>query len=376
VKQTEGRLSEGDYDGAIERAAAGLRNNKEKKSKQEYVYLLQDAYAKARDRDLRQIEMLRKDASPRNFEEIFSLYVQLNNRQEMIRPLLPLKLLNENRNADFPFEDYSEQIVNSKNTLAKYLYDNSRALLLTADKMSYRRAYEDLAYLQQISPEYKDAAQLQQQALEKGTDYVSLYTKNDTHLPIPRRLESDLLDFSTSGLNQKWTVYHSNRQQGIDYDYGVVINFREIKITPDNIFEKKFDAVNEIVDGKKKLVDRRGQVVLDSLGKPVMVDNVITVRAIVTEYTQEKAAQVVAKVDYIDFRSNQLLQTFPVASEFTFRNVFAKHRGDRRAVGPEYQQLLNQRAIPFPPNEQIVYDTGEDLKGKIKAIITRNPIVR
>jgi hypothetical protein len=374
VKQTQSMLTAGDYDGAIDQAVAGLRKNKDKKSKQEYVYLLQEAYEKARERDLRQIDLLTKDASPRNFEEIFSLYVRLNSRQEIIRPLLPLKLLNEGKTAEFKFDDYSEQIVNSKNTLAKYLYDNSRALLLTSDKKSHRRAYDDLVYLEQIKPDYKDIRSLQQEARLKGTDFVSVYTKNDTRLAIPTRLEDDLLDFSTYGLNDKWTVYHSNRQQGINYNYGVIINFREIDISPEKVVNRSFDAEQEIIDGKKKLIDRRGQVVLDSLGKPIMVDNIIRVRAVVTEYTQEKATHVAAKVDFIDFQNNQLLQSFPVASEFYFRNVFAKCRGDRRAVVAEYQPMFNQRPLPFPTNEQMVYDTGEDLKAKIKNIITKNPL--
>src|SRR5690606_7756943 len=129
VKQTRTLLSHGDYDSAIERAVQGLRNNKDKKGKQEYVHLLEEAYQKARERDLRDIDFLSKDASPRNFERIYSVYVQLHNRQETVRPLLPLKIIAQNRNAQFQLDDYSEQIVNSKNALSKYLYDNARALL-------------------------------------------------------------------------------------------------------------------------------------------------------------------------------------------------------------------------------------------------------
>jgi hypothetical protein len=61
----------------------------------------------------------------------------------------------------------------------------------------------------------------------KGSDYVSVYTKNETNMIIPQRLQNDLWIFSTFGLD-KWTVYNSNRQKGIDYDYGMVINFKFI----------------------------------------------------------------------------------------------------------------------------------------------------
>jgi hypothetical protein len=33
---------------------------------------------------------------------------------------------------------------------------------------------------------------------------------------------------------------------------------------------------------------------------------------------------------------------------------------------------FSKKAVPFPSNEQMVYDTGEDLKIKLKDIISRN----
>jgi len=34
--------------------------------------------------------------------------------------------------------------------------------------------------------------------------------------------------------------------------------------------------------------------------------------------------------------------------------------------------LLKYKHVPFPSNEQMIYDSGEDLKQKIKYIITNN----
>ena len=130
VKQTRNYVTSGDYDAAINNAVDGLRGNKNAKGKQDYVYLLEEAFAKAKERDLRNIATWFKDANPQNLEKIYNTYVQLNSRQEQIRPLLPLKLLKEGRDAIFPLDDYSDQIVSSKNALSKYLYDNSKALLI------------------------------------------------------------------------------------------------------------------------------------------------------------------------------------------------------------------------------------------------------
>ena len=371
-RETRNMLTSGDYDGAIINAVNGLQGNKNTKGKQDYVYMLEEAFAKAGERDLRNIATWFKDANPRNLEQIYDTYINLNKRQELIRPLLPLKLLKEGRDAKFPFSDYSDQIVSSKNALAKYLYDNSKALLATKDKMSFRRAYDDLVYLNQLSPNFKDVSQLIETAKFKGTDYVNVYTKNETNMVIPVRLQDDLLDFSTYGLNDKWTVYHSNKVKGIDYDYGMIVNFRQINISPEQVKEKEFQKEKQIKDGVKNLVDANGNVVKDSLGNPIKVDNFKTVSISIYEFAQFKACQVTAKVDYIDFKSNQLIDTFPLASEFTFNHIYSRYKGDKRACEQDYYPNFDRRAVPFPSNEQMVYDTGEDLKGKLKTIISRN----
>ena len=372
VKQTQNLLSSGNYDEAIDKAVQSLKNNKNAKGKQDYIYLLQEAYEKANERDLRNVDAWFKDANPRNLEKIYDTYVNLNRRQEIIRPLLPLKLLKEGRNAEFIFNDYTYQIVSSKNALAKHLYDNSKALLATKDKMSYRRAYDDLVYLDELSPNFKDVGQLIQTAKVMGTDYVNVYTKNETNMVIPVRLQNDLLDFSTYGLNDQWTVYHNNKIKGIDYDYGLVVNFRQINISPEQIKEKEFYKEKQIKDGTKTLLDSNGNVVKDSLGNPIKVDNFKTIKASIYEYRQYKSAQVTAKVDYIDLKSNQLLETFPLTSEYIFDYVYAKYTGDKRACEENYYQYFDRRAVPFPSNEQMVYDSGQDLKANLKNIITRN----
>lgn len=372
VKQTRNMLTSGDYDSAIQNAVDGLQGNKNAKGKQDYVYLLEEAFAKAKDRDLRNIEIWFKDTNPNNLEKIYNTYLQLNLHQELIRPLLPLKLLKEGRNASFTFEDYSDQIISSKNALSKYLYNNSKLLLGTKDKMTIRRAYDDLVYLESINPGFKDVNKLIEEAQFKGSDYVSVYTKNETNVVIPKQLEDDLLDFSTFGLDDKWTVYHSNPQKGITYDYGLAVNFRQINISPEQVKEKEFVKEKQIKDGLKNLLDANGNVVKDSLGTPIKVDNFKTVRIDIYEFSQFKACQVTAKVDYIDFKTRALLQTFPLLSEFTFTHVYSKYTGDRRACEENYYPYFDKRAVPFPSNEQMVFDTGEDLKAKLKDLIMRN----
>ncbi|WP_353151379.1 hypothetical protein [Flavobacterium sp.] len=372
VKQTQSMLSNGDYDGAIERALDGLRTNKNAKGNQDYVYLLEEAFAKAKERDLNNLSLLIKEKNPSNFEKIYNLYIQLHTRQDKIRGVLPLKLLKENRNALFPFSDYSNELVASKADLSTYLYDNSKKQLSSKNKLILRQTYDDLVYLDKLNPDYKNVRELIDIAKFKGTDFVFVSSKNETNMVIPARLQDDLLDFSTYGINDKWTEYHNKKQNDISYDFALVVNFREIKISPEQVREKQFIKEKQIKDGTKPLLDSNGIQVKDSEGKPMVVDVMKTITANIYEFTQFKSVQTTAKVEFHDLNTNQLIDAYPLTSEFVFNYIYANYNGDKSACEQDYFQYFDRRAVPFPTNEQMVYDSGEDIKAKLKAIITGN----
>lgn len=372
VKTTRTMLTSGDYDAAIRKSVEGLRSNKNAKGNQDYVYLLEEAYTKAKERDQRNIEAWSKDSNPDNLEKIYETYNLLSNRQELIRPLEPLKLISEGRDAQFPMEDYADEIIASKNKLVEYLYTSTKKLLATNDKLNYRKAYEEFLYIKKLNANYKDVSSLIDLALQKGTDYIYVYTKNETNLVIPTQLQNDLLNFGTFGLNDRWTVYHSTKLQGIAYDYGLMVNFRNIIISPEQVKEKEFIKEKQVKDGVKNLLDSNGNVVKDNAGNPIKVDNMITVKAQIYEFKQFKSVQITAKVDYIQNNNNQLIASFPLTSEYVFDYTYANFNGDKRACEDNYLTYFGRKSVPFPSNEQMIYDSGEDVKAKLKDIITKN----
>ena len=128
----------------------------------------------------------------------------------------------------------------------------------------------------------------------------------------------------------------------------------------------------EIKDGWEYLVDDQGNEVKDSLGNSIKVDRYKKITCELFEFTQHKATQVLGSVRYHNLNTQQLLQSFPIASEYVFEHRYATYNGDKRALNNSYLNLIRMRAVPFPSNEQMIFDTGEDLKRKIKAIIRSN----
>jgi hypothetical protein len=370
VKKTEEALNSGNYNQAINIALKNLRTNKEKKGKQAYITMLESAYAKANQRDLQRIDFLTKDGNEAQLEDVYNLYQQLNSRQEKVKPILPLYIMEENRNAKFKFSNYSAKIINTKNQLSAYLYKNANKLMTSTSKFGFRQAYDDFAYLDKINPNYKNTRSLIEEAHIKGTDYVIVDIKNETNKVIPKRLEEDLLNFGTYGLNDLWTVYHNNKLKGNTYDFNMQINLRDINISPEQIKERQIIREKQIPDGKETLIDDNGNVVKDSLGNAIKIDKFKTIVCDVHEFTQFKSVQVTGQVFYKDLLTKQLIDTFPLESEFIFEHRYATYNGDRNALDDIYIGLINKRVVPFPTNEQMIFDSGEDLKAKLKHIIT------
>lgn len=367
-KQIEKALHSGNYDQAIENALKKLESNKNKERKQDFVVMLEDAYNKAVERDVNTIKHLKKDGNPEHAKAIYDLYIQMHTRQESIKPVLPLQI--KGKNLRLKFTDYSNDIVKSRDDVSDFMYEKGLELIESNDKYTLREAYQTFEYIEQINPNYENTRKLIQEAYERGTDYVIVSIENQTNQIIPKRLQDDLLNFDTYGLNQFWTVYHANKDVNIHYDYAMALQLKRINISPERFNEKQVLREKDIVDGWKYKVDRRGNVVKDSLGNDIKIDNIIQVRARYFEFHQQKSTQVLADVVYIDLRRNQTLKVFPINSEFIFENFYATVKGDERALDKRDLDLLRNKRMRFPTDADMVYDTGEDLKLKLKQIIS------
>ena len=370
VKDTEAALNTGNYDQAINIALKNLQNNKHKKGKQPYVVMLESAYKKATDRDLERINYLKESNNDAQLEEVFNLYQLLKKRQERIKPILPLPIHESARNAQFQFTNYTQNILDVKEKLASYLYVNAKKSMVTTDKLKIRQSYGDFKYLEDIYPNYKDTRQLMDETHQRGTDFVIVKMENETRMVIPKRLEEDLLNFSTYKMNNLWTVYHNNKIKDINYDFDMQIKLRDILISPEQVKEKQILKEKQIADGKTTLLNSDGDVIKDSLGNAIKVDKFKTIVCEINEFMQFKSVKVNGQVFYKNLKTKQLMDTFPLESEFIFEHIYATYNGDKSALDTNYLGLIKLRSVPFPNNEQMIFDAGEDLKLQLKSIIT------
>tara|TARA_R110002167_G_scaffold91083_15_gene245019 strand:+ start:2428 stop:3615 length:1188 start_codon:yes stop_codon:yes gene_type:complete len=372
IKKTQKAINTGNYGNAINASVLTLVNNKAKKSNQPYIELLEEAYKKNTERELQHIAFLEQEENPSNYEAIYNGYNNLRNIQERIRPLLPLRLYEENRNARFSFNNYDEALLDAKDQLSEYLFDTAAEMMENAtSKADFRTAYDDFVRLNTLNPGFEDTKLKMEEAYIRGLDYVKVGMVNHTDQIVPARLEEDLLNFNTYGLDQHWTKYHTNPLPNIEYDYEMQVALREINISPEQISEKQIVKEKQIKDGYRYAVDQQGNIVKDSLGNKIKIDKFKTVTCNFYQFTQFKNVQVTGLVSFQNLTTKQQISSYPLSSAFVFEHAYANYDGDKRALDNDLVALLNLAEVPFPTNEQMVYDAGEDLKSRLKHIMNQ-----
>ncbi|MEZ4874006.1 MAG: hypothetical protein R2793_00755 [Flavobacteriaceae bacterium] len=366
VKRNQKFLAQGDYNQVIELAVKKLQKDPHGKNSAAHKAFLEEAFRNVVAEDKRRIDFLKKENVPSNTREIYYTYCDLGKRQEFVRPLMALIDLN------LQMEDYSSAIIASKKNFADYLFAEGNNYLQRNTVLDAREAFGYFNDLKNLQSNYLGIDQKLDEAHFQGTDFVFVTLNNHSGQIIPYRLEQELLDFNTYGLDDFWTEYHTRRENGIPYNYGIDLNFNQILISPERISEKEYLRKKTIKDGWEYLLDRNGNVVKDSLGNDVKVDKIITVTAAVTYTEQTKAVQVGGDAVYLDLDRNRIINKYPLGTEFIFENTFARFRGDERALTQEDLDFIRNDFFPFPSNQQMVLDAGTEIKERLKEILRNN----
>lgn len=367
VKQANQALYSGNYEQAIDIAVNRLQKNKNKKTDFQQIEILENAFSKMKNTYQDRINFLKKDTNV-NTQQIYNMYLSMDNIQNKIKPLLPLYKSNGTQ-ANFIFEDYSDDIIQAKQDYINTLYDEGVALT-RGNKADNRKAYAIFGQLLNLYPNYKDAKKLRENARYYGTDFVFVAIENNTNVIIPARLEQDLLDFNTYGLDDFWTEYHANKRSTVNYDYEVVLEFREILISPERISEKEVPLEREIIETSYR-TDRNGNYLMDEKGNRIKDERKVNVKGKLKQVIQTKSVAVGGQVHYFNLQNNQRINSYPLQSEFIFENIFATFSGDNRVLNNDELAMTKNKFVMFPPNEQMLFDASNDIKSRFAAILKR-----
>lgn len=366
---SEKLIQSGNYDAAIQKSVKKLRG---KKQKEKEILALEQAFKKAVERDNEQVMFMKKEGKPESWEAIFNTYARMAQRQQNIKPLLPLRLNEQGRDASFEFKNYDAEIIQAKQNATEYFYAHSLSLLDRNNQADARQAYAELLRVKGFTNNYKDVDRQLARAKDIGTSYVLFKMKNVTGVPLPPTFENELTKISLNELNTEWINYYTQPTQGTTYDYTILVNIQNISVSPESIGENSYMESKTVPDGFEYVLDSKGNVMKDSLGNDIKIPKNKTITCKVIETYRTKKALIAGSLDYINNNSGQLLQTSPIASENCFDNISCIAIGDFNALRAETKAKLGSTPLPFPLSSDMLLQAGAVLKDMTKSIIVNN----
>ncbi len=357
-------LRNGRYDEAIYKSTRKLKKDPDKIKQ---IAVLNEALRIANERDIERINFLKKSGQPDIWEEVFDTYSRLKYRQDVVKTL-PTEVLST---IGFKAADYDNDVIEAKRKAAEYFYAHAMSMLAKNEKLAAREAYEDLLKVKSYYANYKDVDTQLQNALVMGTTNVLFKMNNVAPVVLPAGFEEDLLKIAINDLDTRWVNFDPSEVAGRSYDNVVLLNIRDIDVTPERIHERSWVESREVEDGWKYVYDANGNVKKDSAGNDIKEPKFKTISCQLLETSMSKSAMVSGVLDFFDNTNSQLLKSEPITAQSDFNHVFVMAHGDLNALKQETRQRLGQPR-PFPNDLEMIMMSNDILKDVAKNLIHSN----
>ncbi len=379
-KSPQALMEVGEYDEAVIKAVEKLR--KQRKKKEKHIVVVEEAFIKITNKDLRKIKALKAEGLASNWVLINDIHKKIQRRQDLIDPYLPLVAKNGYK-ADFRFVKIAGLEMQSRKRAAAYVYGRANELLKQGEggnKLAARNAHDLFLKVDGYFQDYKEADKLRRRAIDLGTTHVLFVVKNSSFGFYPSGFERELMRFNEHRLEDFWTAYYTKRSEANTIDLKIVVDITDIDVSPELVNESSF-TLSKDIEEKIKLANysnthKKDEHTRDSLKialKDQPTHKIVTkqVFADVLEVRQAKSAFVSAELMMYDDKSQRRIFTERVNAESAFENIAATYRGDKRALSSEVKCLLNNSPRPFPSDESLVLEAAAHLKGAIENCIRK-----
>lgn len=366
---TTKKLQQGNYDAVINKDVKKLIRKPDAKAAAE----MDRAYRLANERDEDRIKYLAMENNPDNYDEIFSRYNMLKERQRKVRTVTPLTV--DGKTYQYNYKDYDAEMIAAKRKAADFFYNNGRGLLENAlQKEDYRNAYYQLMKASEYSGgQFENIDALIYDAHMKGISRVIVEVSNQSPLQLPPQVEEGLLAFDTKGLGNEWVEYHFKHvDESATYDYAVIVQLVSIMVSPDGTEDKDEIFRKNISDGFEYVLDANGNVMKDTAGNDVKVQKFKEIQCTLIETHQFKSVEIRGEVEIFSMEPERLITKEPFGATNQFEHHSARSIGDEGALTDEALKMTQQQKIPFPTDVDMVLMCTETIKPAIREAIYNN----
>jgi hypothetical protein len=362
------QLEKGNYDAAIDKAVRELRRDPDDEKQ---IAILSQSYKVVNDLDNERIRFLKMEGRPNNWDEIYLIYKALNDRQSLVRTVTPLK--SKSQTVEFPYVDYVPEMVNAKRKAAEFYFAHGTELMKTNIKENYRQAFAEFVRAKNYVGDYEGIDNKIMEAKSLGMSRVFVSVQNTSIIKFPKEFEQDLLALDLPSLNSEWVEYHTqNLNANTQYDYFVNVNVKNVAVSPDGTLQKDTVIKRDVEDGFTYVLDKKGNVMRDSLGNDIKQKKYKTLQCALIETIQSKACRIDGDVEVIQMNPNKVLKKDPIGAQSSFENVSSRALGDVQALTPKQLERTKTSIVPFPTDIEMVIRCSESLKMAIRGAIQNN----
>jgi hypothetical protein len=362
------QLSKGNYDAAIDKAVKELRRDRDDEKQ---IEILSESYRVANELDQERIRYLKMEGRANSWDEIYQIYQALSARQTLVRTVTPLSL--NGSTVEFPYVDYLSDMVEAKRKAADFYFAHGNQLMEGKIKDNYRQAYGEFIRAKQYMGDYPGIDNKIEEAKYLGMSRVFVSVQNISIIKFPPEFEQDLLALDLPSLNSEWVEYHTqNLNKDTEYDYFVNVNVKNVAVSPDQTIQKDSVVKRDVEDGFEYKLDKKGNVMKDTLGNDIKIRKYKTLQCALVETIQSKACRIDGDVEVIQVNPNKILKKDPIGAQSSFENVSSRAIGDTQALTPELLARTKKQPVPFPTDLDMVIMCSENLKMAIRGAIQNN----
>jgi len=362
------QLQKGNYDAAIAKAVKQLRKDP---SDVKQIEILERSYQVANDQDNERIKFLKMEGKPNNWDNIYLVYKSLSDRQSLVKSVTPL---NKNgQTVDFPYVDYMSEMVAAKRKAADFYYAHGIELMKSGLKDSYRQAYDEFVRAKDYVGDYEGIDAKIMDSKELGMSRVFVSIQNNSMIKFPQEFEQDMLALDLPALNSQWVEYHTqNLNKDTKYDFYVDVIIKNIAVSPDQTIQKDTVVKKEVEDGYTYMLDKKGNVMKDTLGNDIKMKKYKTLQCALVESYQRKACRIDGDVAVIQTNPDKVLKKDPIFAQSNFEFVSSRALGDLQALNAQQLEKTKTAPAPFPTDIDMVIRCSEALKAAIRGAIQNN----
>jgi len=352
-------LEKGNYYEAVLQSVDKLRKDSDNSKASD---VLVNAYRNAQEEFTRDIARTRNANQQFRWEAILEYYNKLNRMQEVIERCTACRRIVSPQTYFQETEEARESAADERYVLGDDILSRKKI-----SKLDARVAFDHFEQITIFAPNYKDARNRMEEALDLGSVHVILEQP---------KVNSRLYQYSNEYFQEKVEEFlRTNRRINKFIRFYSPNEAKTVRLKPDQVV--RLEIVDFVVGETSVSTDRQNVMSRDSVktgeatvnGKKVSVYDKVT--ATIIKSRKVVRSRGLLSMEIFDYQTNKTLLREEIPGEYTWVNEWASFNGDERALTTsELNMTRNREQLP-PPPQQLFIEFSKPIYDQVTSRIRR-----